>query len=104
MNFLFRYFCVNCFNIIYPGFKFFSVFKLKSYINIIKIPNNKGQKKNMFLGAFQIYNTFILYRFDSKESARDNHKARQTDTRYYPVNEIIITLYPGAFSAGMFKT
>ena len=50
----------------------------------------------MFLGAFQIYNTFILYRFDSKESARDNHKARQTDTRYsYPVNEI--TLYLGAF-------
>ena len=43
----------------------------------------------MFLGAFQIYNTFILYRFDSKESARDNHKARQTDTRYYPVNELL---------------
>ena len=93
MNFLFRYFCVNCFNIIYPGFKFFSVFKLKSYINIIKIPNNKGQKKNMFLGAFQIYNTFLLYRFDSKESARDNHKARQTDTRYsYPVNEITLNI------------
>ena len=47
----------------------------------------------MFLGAFQIYNTFILYRFDSKESARDNHKARQTDTRYsYPVNEITLNI------------
>ena len=70
----------------------------------MKIPNNKGQKKNSFLGAFQIYNTFPLYRIDSKESARDNHKARQTDTRYsYPVNEI--TLYSGEFpDSGMFKT
>ena len=46
----------------YLSFKFFTAlcFKLKSYINI-KIPNNKGQKKNLFLGAFQICNTFLLY-------------------------------------------
>ena len=87
MNFLFRYFCVNCFNII-VGSHVSLCFKLKSYINIT-IPNNQGQKKNLFLGAFQIYITFLLYRLDSKESVRDNHKARQTDTRhvYYPVNE-----------------
>ena len=71
-----------------------SVSNPSSYINI-KIPNNKGQKKNLFLGAFQIYNTFFLHRLDSKESARDNHKARQTDARYFPVNEI--SLYPGVF-------
>ena len=54
----------------------------------------------MFLGAFQIYNTFILYRFDSKESARDNHKARQTDTRYsYPVNEITLNIQEQFFRA-----
>ena len=63
---------------------FLSVWNSDTYIDI-KIPNNKGQKWNLFWGVnFQIYNTFFLHRLDSKESAR------QTDARYYSVN--VITL------------
>ena len=65
-------------------FKFFSLFETQIHtLRNIKIPNKNFRPKVKFvLTGFQIYNTFFLHRLDSKESARDNHKARQTDARY----------------------
>ena len=82
MNFMLRYFYVDWFNIIL-GSHFLFVSNSSHTINI-KIPDNKGQKKNLFLPLFKYTILFFLL-----------SRARDTDTRYYPANEI--TLYPAVF-------
>ena len=72
----------------YPWFKFFLLFKLKSFI-YINIPNK------IYFEGFQIYNAFLIRRLDSKASARDSHKDRTTDTRYLII--LVIIHYPGFF-------
>ena len=69
MNFLFRYFCVNC-SIVILGSNFSLCFKLKSYINI-KRPNDNGQKKNLFLGLFKFIIPFFFTDLTAKNPKSD---------------------------------
>ena len=58
-----------------------------------RLQYQRNPKENFVFRFFKFIILFFLiyiYRFDSKESATDNHKARQTDTRYYLVNEITL--------------